>query len=84
MINNLEKKNNSFEINKDATIKKLKGYYENENYIIKNEKRNDKINDNCSFINTNCPYCYVDLSIPAYKNYHVCKAFGGPIFNKKS
>ena len=83
IINNLEKKNDSFKINKDVIIKKLKDYFDNENTIIKNKKMNDKNNDNYNFNNTDCPYCYVDLSIPAYKNYHVCKAFGGPI-NKRS
>lgn len=32
----------------------------------------------CLKINS-CPNCYVDLSVPAYRQFHNCKAFGGPL-----
>lgn len=38
----------------------------------------DKFEINIDKVNK-CPNCYVDLLVPAYKKYHNCKAFGGPI-----
>lgn len=94
MIKNYLNKNNKDYLNKNDKDKHFLSFV-NQNNITFGSQNNDNLSSSdelCKTIyeynksNTNnsvfkCPNCYVDLSIPAYKNYHNCKAFGGPLIN---